>query len=116
MIIEFYDLPDGSSPVADFIRSLDPKLESKTLRTIDMLKDYGTDLREPYSKALGDGIYELRSKQGSNITRVLYFFFVGDKAILTNGFIKKSAKTPPGEVDKAKRYRRDYLARMEDQV
>ena len=34
-------------------------------------------------------MFELRTKQGSDITRVLYFFIVGKKAILTNGFIKK---------------------------
>ena len=34
-----------------------------------------------------DGIFELRIKSGSDISRILYFFFVGDKAILTNGFI-----------------------------
>ncbi len=38
---------------------------------------YGSMLREPYSSPMGDGIFELRTKQGSNITRVFYFFFVG---------------------------------------
>ena len=48
----------------------------------------GPLFREPYSKPLENGIFEFRSKQGSDITRVLYFFFftVGKKAVLTNGF------------------------------
>lgn len=70
-------------------------------------------MREPYSKPLGDGIFELRAQMGNNITRVLYFFFIGDKAILTHGFIKKSQKTPPGEIDRAKHYRTDYQERKD---
>src|SRR5699024_3619013 len=52
----------------------------------------GPLLREPYSKPLENGIFELRTKQGSDITRVLYFFVIGKKAILTNGFIKNLRK------------------------
>lgn len=55
-----------------------------------------------------DGIFELRTKQGSNITRVLYFFFIGKKVILTNGFVKKSQKTPKAEKELAKKYKADY--------
>ena len=36
-----------------------------------------------------DGIYELRTPQGSDITRLLYFFFEDNRAIVTNGFEKK---------------------------
>ena len=42
----------------------------------------------------GEGIFELRAKVGSDITRVLYFFYVERHIILTNGFIKKTQKTP----------------------
>ena len=67
----------------------------------------------PYSEELEDGIFELRAKVGSNITRVLYFFVVGRKIVLTNGFIKKTTKTPKTEIEKAKRCRADYISRME---
>ena len=65
----------------------------------------------PHSEHLGDGIFELRVKQGSDIERVLYFFFIGSKAILTNGFTKKQQKTPPGEIQLAKERRADYERR-----
>lgn len=81
----------------ELLDSLEPKLLAKTLRTIDLLEMNGPLLREPYSKPLENGIFELRTKQGSDITRVLYFFIVGKKAVLTNGFIKKSQKTPKAE-------------------
>ena len=72
-------------------------------------KDKGEQmLREPYSKYIEDGIFEIRCKQGSDITRVLYFFFCSGEIILTNGFIKK---TPKREIDLAKARREDYIKR-----
>ena len=62
----------------------------------------GPELREPHSKHIEDGIFELRAKQGSDISRVLYFFFVGRKAILTNGYVKKTMKTPKDQIELAK--------------
>lgn len=86
--IILYDTEDGRCPVQELLDSLEPKLLAKTLRTIDLLEMNGPLLREPYSKPLENGIFELRTKQGSDITRVLYFFIVGKKAVLTNGFKK----------------------------
>ena len=110
----FYDKADGTEPAKDFILSLDKKMRAKMLRTISLLADNGPDLREPCSKPLGAGIFELRAKVGSDISRVLYFFVVGRRVILTNGFIKKTQKTPPAELERAKRYRADYLGREEN--
>ena len=111
--VEFYDLPNGKEPAKDFLLSLEPKMRAKMLWTIQLLQENGTALRMPYSESLEDGIFELRAKVGSDISRVLYFFFVGDKAILTNGFVKKTQKTPEAEKDKAKKYRAEYLSRKE---
>ena len=83
-IINFFKKQDGSCPVEEF-------------------------LREPYSKPLGDGIFEIRAKQGNNITRTLYFFYDGKQIILTNGFVKKTQKTPSAEIQRAKKYRAEYL-------
>ncbi len=62
------------------------------IRTVELLRDYGYELREPYSKHLNNGIFELRAKVSTDITRVLYFFVSGRKAILTHGFVKKNAE------------------------
>ena len=80
--IEFYDKPDGSEPAKEFILSLDKKMQAKVLRTVALLREEGPFLREPYSKALDDGIFEIRTKFGSDITRVLYFFVIGKRVIL----------------------------------
>ena len=113
--IKFYDEADGTEPAKDFILELPPKMMAKVLRIINMLETNGSELREPYSKHLVDGIFELRAQVGSDISRVLYFFVVGRKAILTHGFIKKSQKTPPPEIERAQKYRAEYLSREDAQ-
>ena len=107
--VNFYYKADGSCPVRDFLDTLDDKMLAKLLGAISLLETNGTQLREPYSKSLGDGIFELRAKQSSNITRILYFFVVGHQIILTNGFVKKTQKTPSAEIQRAKKYRAEYL-------
>lgn len=71
-------------------------------------------MREPYSEHLDDGIFEIRGKAGSDISRVLYFFYYNGKIIMTNGFVKKTQKIPKAEIEKAKKYRKDYLERCEN--
>ena len=110
--VVFYETEDGKKPAKLFLTSLqDRKLKAKIYKTIELLEWQGIELREPYSKYLGDGIFELRTKQGSNMSRVLYFFFVDNRAILTNGLIKKSQKTPRQAIETAKRYKADYERR-----
>ena len=111
--IEYYEKENGERPAESFILSLDNKLQAKLFMSLELLEMKGPYLREPYSKAISNGIFELRAKQGSNISRVLYFFISGKKIILTNGFIKKTQRTPTEEIRKAMRYRDDYLSREE---
>ena len=112
--VDFYELPDGTEPVRIFLDSLNQKMRAKMFREIDLLAVNGPELREPHSKHIEDGIFELRAKQGSDISRVLYFFFVGRKAVLTNGFIKKTMKTPKNQIELAKKYRNDYEDREKE--
>ena len=111
----FYETEDGKKSAKLFLTSLqDKKLKAKIYKTIELLEMQGIELREPYSKYLEDGIFELRTKQGSNIARVLYFFFIGNRAILTNGLIKKTEKTPKQAIETAKRYKADFERRFRD--
>ncbi len=111
--VEYYEKSDGTFPAEEFILSQDNKMQGKLFMALELLEMKGPELREPYSKSLGDGIFEVRARHGSDISRVLYFFVVGKKIILTNGFVKKTQKTPLQEIEKAKRYREDYKNRME---
>lgn len=109
--VEYYEKSDGTYPAEEFILSQDIKMQTKIFRLLELLELKGNELREPYSKSLSDGIFEIRAIQGNNITRVLYFFVAGKKIILTNGFVKKTQKTPDSEITLAKKYRADYELR-----
>lgn len=74
--VEFYETEKGDQPAKDFLLKLDKKMRAKMVNTIAILQDNGYELREPYSKHLSEGIFELRAKVGNDITRVLYFFYV----------------------------------------
>ena len=112
--VVFYEKPDGSEPVKEFLLSVDNNMRARLLRIIGLLAQNGTALRMPYSEYLVDGIFEIRAKVGSDISRVLYFFVVGKKIVLTNGFVKKTQKTPKNEIELAKKYRNDFLSREEN--
>ena len=109
--VEYYELPNGEKPVEKFINGLEIKMRVKALGSIEILEEYGNTLREPYSKSLGQGIFELRIRFADDIIRILYFFVAGSKIILTNGFIKKGDKTPRGKLALAKKYKREYEER-----
>lgn len=112
-IVNFYKKEDGTKPVGQFIRSLDLKMKAKVVANLHLLEEYGNMAREPLSKDLGDGIYELRTIEGNDIVRVLYFFDKDKLIIATNGFVKKQQKTPRSEIELAKYRRMDYHHRKE---
>lgn len=110
--IEFYSKENGEEPAREFILGLAPKMQAKILRIIDLLETNGPQMRLPYSEYLEDGIFEIRAKQSTNISRVLYFFAAKQEIIFTNGFVKKTQKTPKREIDLARKYRKDYERRL----
>ena len=108
-VIEFYESGNGDVPAEEFLLNLDIKMRAKILGIMGILQEKGNQLREPYSKHLEDGIFEIRGKVGTDISRVLYFFYYDGKIIFTNGFVKKTQKTPPKEIAKAEEIRTRYF-------
>ena len=111
--VEFYEKENGEEPAKEFLLSQNNKMRAKLVGLIDILGQYGNQLREPYSKHLDDGIFEIRGKVGTDITRILYFFYYEGRIILTNGFVKKTQETPRQQIKLAKEYRKDFLEREE---
>ena len=112
--IEYYEKASGEEPVRDFIEAQPTKMRAKIASTLSVLQALGNMVREPYSKQLEDGIFELRCQVASEITRILYFFHEGKIVVLTNGFVKKQQKTPRAQIELAKERRADYLRRCGD--
>ena len=68
----FYEKENGDCPIEEFMNSLDIKMRAKMIGLFELLEEKGTQLREPYSKMIEDGIFEIRCKVGNNISRVLW--------------------------------------------
>ena len=54
----------------------------------------GPNLGEPHTKALGDGLFELRLKGAEGIARVFFCTLVGKRIVMLHSFVKKSERTP----------------------
>ncbi len=94
LVSEFLDeLSKGSKQDLVFVR-----------KAMDRLAEYGYELDRPHVAPLRDGIYELRPKH----YRFFYFFFDGDKIVITHGYPKKSSAVDQNQIEKAIEYRKDY--------
>ena len=80
---------------------------------IKVLSECGNSLREPYTKYLSNGIFELRIISSGNHIRLLFFYKDKRTIVLTNGFVKKTAKTPKKELELAIKRKTEYLSRGE---
>lgn len=107
----FYKDTDGTKPLGTFIKSLRKELRAKVVADLRLLEEFGNLAREPLSKELEDGIFELRTEESGDIVRILYFFDKGRIILCTNGFVKKQQKTPRSEIELAKQRRASYHAR-----
>ena len=107
----FYETAGGKRPVEEFIESLEPETQDKFIVKQRLLQDFGPQLRHPHTDHLGEGIFELRFKSREGQIRLLFFFFHGKKIIFTNGFLKKTPKTPPKEIEIAQQRKKDFLMR-----
>lgn len=118
-IIEYYQKENGEVPVEDFLLTLEPKLRAKAYSDIMLLNQLGINIRAPYSSPIkGDkykGIFELRTKFSSDITRIFYFLFEKNKFVLLHGFVKKTNKPPIKELERALNYKLDYERRCQNE-
>lgn len=73
------------------------------LRYSDRMEVYGPDLGMPHTRAMGEGLFELRIKAPEGIARVFYCTMVGKKIVILHLFIKKTDKTPSKELEIARR-------------
>lgn len=115
--IYFYKGRNGNEPVFEYLKELASKKDknsrinaNKIGDYIEILSRYGTQAGEPYIKHLDGEIWELRPLRN----RVLFVAWVNGSYVLLHHFIKKTQKTPPKEIEKAKRELADLLERGVD--
>jgi phage-related protein len=76
---------------------------ARFLRYADRMELYGPDLGMPHTRAMGEGLFELRLKAAEGIARVFYCTMIGKRIVMLHQFIKKTDKTPPKELAIARR-------------
>jgi phage-related protein len=84
------------------IMSLPDTLAARFLNLTDRMAVVGPNLGEPHTEAFGGGLFELRLKGAEGIARVFYCTLVGRRIVMLHCFVKKTQKTPPGELRIAK--------------
>jgi len=107
--VEFFELPSGHCPVAQFLAKLNRETDLPYIdRIFSLAEEYGYELPRPHSSPLREKILELRVNTKNNRFRFLYFFD-NRKIIITHGFKKKTSKVPDREIEKAIKYRNIYF-------
>jgi len=99
----FYRTEAHGEPVREWLKGLsadDRKRIGEDIKTVE----FGWPIGMPVCKSLTDGIYEVRTMLNHNRTaRVLFHLDRKGRMVLLHAFIKKTQKTPPGELDIARK-------------
>lgn len=114
--IKFFEDKNGNSDVYDYIEELskseikeEVKKAQKIYLYLEMLKEYGLNLREPYAKKLDKEIWELRPMKD----RILFASVQNNVLLMLWMFQKKTQKTPRREIQKAKKRLKEYKERSD---
>lgn len=96
--VDFFVEDGGRAPVEEFLTGLAVQHRAKLLALIQMLEQEGPNLPFPYSSQVRGKLRELRTQQGKDKLRVLYFGDARRAFVLLHGFVKRSAKLPEEEI------------------
>ena len=98
-----YQEQDGTIPVLDWLKELQRKNRpafEKCLFLVNLLEEFGHELRRPRADLLRDGVYELRTEVRNVHYRLLYGFVGKDIAVVAHA-LTKEAKVPDRDIDLA---------------
>jgi phage-related protein len=102
----FYRTASGNEPVRDWLKALSDDDRRKVGLDLQRVQ-YRWPVGMPLCRSMGEGLWEVRTALGGgNIARVFIFFHGGDLYAL-HGFIKKTQKTPAGDLDLARSRKKD---------
>ena len=110
--LEFYRTADGNEPSLEYVRRQVKAHRAKIGRALQYLEDLGHQAKRPLADYLRNQIYELRIPVDRHQHRLLYFFHRREIIVVTVGFLKNEGKVPPSEIERARKYRLDWLRRF----
>ena len=106
--VVIYQEQEGQVPLLDWLDSLPRKVQDKCIVRVELLAEYGHELKRPHCDYLGNDIYELRARHGNVNYRILYTF-VGRNIVLLSHGCTKEKKVPRTEINRADRNRNKYV-------
>lgn len=110
--IEYYTTAGGDCPVKEMLDAMPLKHTIKVGKFFELLEEKGPVLPRPYADAVQGKIRELVVDIQHHGYRFLHFY-AGKTIVMTHGFLKKTPRTPPAEIERAERYMRDWLGRTQ---
>ena len=111
-----YLRPNGHNEFIEYFTALPVKERVKLQATIEITEEKGLQLasRLQLIKKIDDNLFELRSRQGNNYQRGLYFHVTDNYYIITQGFSKKTNKTPSKEIQHAISLRKEFYQQYKE--
>ena len=110
--VNFYTDEMGKSPVEEFLDELSSKDAQKIVWVLQLIEQHDIIPKIYFKKLVNtDDIWEVRAQSGNNIFRLLCFVEGKNVIVLTNGFQKKTQKTPKSEIILAEKRKGDWLRR-----
>ncbi len=114
--VVFYTEENGASPVREFLQRLDTKTQVRFAWSIEQLRVRNVMAREPLVCHLEGKLWELREESNTNIYRLIYFFFSGQRIVFLHGFQKKTQKAPRREIEIALLRLDSFMKREEEET
>jgi phage-related protein len=105
--VVFYNTPAGRMVVLDWLKNL--AAQERAIIGQDLMRlQFRWPVGMPLCRALGDGLWEVRSNcPGNRIARLL-FCLVDGRIVVLHGFIKKTQKTPDDDMKLARRRKHEF--------
>ncbi len=79
------------------------RIAASFTRVAEQMEMSGPNLGMPYTKALSDGLFEIRARGPEGIGRAFFCTLTGRRIVILHGFIKKTQATPAKELAIARR-------------
>ncbi|MEZ4591081.1 MAG: type II toxin-antitoxin system RelE/ParE family toxin [Chloroflexota bacterium] len=76
-------------------------------RVAERMVIFGPNLGMPFTRSMGNGLFEIRARGKEGIGRAFFCTIVDQRIIILHAFIKKSQKTPKKELNMARRRMND---------
>ena len=110
MLVSFFQLPSGRSPVEEFIQSLPKRDMARCLEVVVGLEDYGFACQRVRFKPLRGKLWEVKFQSSGGGYRFLYVLMKQEEMVILHASKKKTQKTPIQDIKLAEKRMKEVLS------